>query len=240
MGYIPQDSLDNLKKYSYKGVDKWVEFRDIYCWNHVDNVSRSILSKHVLNPFWTWLVTLWPTSVAPNTVCEPHTHLQKDLKKILLDHAFRTFYSLFQLPHDAILRSHIFDGEGRSDWTSSLDIFHVNWHSRLGTNATCLNLTVMSRWAAGLFLYQSFDAIDGHVFRFFCSQSNSFNIIDWRKQARRTGMAGPLGEMFDHGASVLCLTFLVPSKSRLSRLWCNKYDCTPVFYVCGCSRSRYP
>ncbi|KAF8491996.1 Choline/ethanolaminephosphotransferase [Russula emetica] len=34
-------------------------------------------------------------------------------------------------------------------------------------------------WAAGLFLYQTFDAIDG-------------------KQARRTGMAGPLGEMFDH------------------------------------------
>jgi hypothetical protein len=37
-------------------------------------------------------------------------------------------------------------------------------------------------WAIGLFAYQSFDAIDG-------------------KQARRTGMAGPLGEMFDHGQS---------------------------------------
>jgi ethanolaminephosphotransferase len=36
------------------------------------------------------------------------------------------------------------------------------------------------RWAVGLFIYQSLDAIDG-------------------KQARRTGMAGPLGEMFDHG-----------------------------------------
>jgi ethanolaminephosphotransferase len=38
-------------------------------------------------------------------------------------------------------------------------------------------------WAIGLFMYQSLDAIDG-------------------KQARRTGMAGPLGEMFDHG--MLC------------------------------------
>lgn len=32
----------------------------------------------------------------------------------------------------------------------------------------------------GLFLYQTFDAIDG-------------------TQARRTGQSGPLGEMFDHG-----------------------------------------
>jgi hypothetical protein len=38
----------------------------------------------------------------------------------------------------------------------------------------------ITRWAIGLFAYQSMDAIDG-------------------KQARRTGMAGPLGEMFDHG-----------------------------------------
>ncbi len=26
MGYIPQESLENLKKYSYKGVDKWAHF----------------------------------------------------------------------------------------------------------------------------------------------------------------------------------------------------------------------
>ena len=43
------------------------------------------------------------------------------------------------------------------------------------------------RWAIGLFAYQSFDAIDG-------------------KQARRTGMAGPLGEMFDHGVFYPSLT----------------------------------
>ena len=41
---------------------------------------------------------------------------------------------------------------------------------------------LVNRWAIGLFAYQSLDAIDG-------------------KQARRTGMAGPLGEMFDHGES---------------------------------------
>lgn len=43
-----------------------------------------------------------------------------------------------------------------------------------------LDSWVYMSWGIGLFLYQSMDAIDG-------------------KQARRTGMAGPLGEMFDHG-----------------------------------------
>ncbi|KAL0952165.1 hypothetical protein HGRIS_008779 [Hohenbuehelia grisea] len=58
-------------------------------------------------------------------------------------------------------------------------------------------------WAAGLFLYQSLDAIDG-------------------KQARRTGMAGPLGEMFDHGCDALNTTLEVILAARalnLGRSW---------------------
>ncbi|CCM01447.1 uncharacterized protein FIBRA_03499 [Fibroporia radiculosa] len=58
-------------------------------------------------------------------------------------------------------------------------------------------------WAVGLFLYQTFDAIDG-------------------KQARRTGMAGPLGEMFDHGCDALNTTLEVILASRalnLGRSW---------------------
>ncbi|PSR72058.1 hypothetical protein PHLCEN_2v12088 [Hermanssonia centrifuga] len=50
MGYISRNALDNLKKYAYKGVDK------------------SLLSRFVLTPFWNWLVTLWPTWVAPNVI----------------------------------------------------------------------------------------------------------------------------------------------------------------------------
>jgi phosphatidylglycerophosphate synthase len=46
------------------------------------------------------------------------------------------------------------------------------------------------RWGISLFAYQSLDAIDG-------------------KQARRTGMAGPLGEMFDHGTYRSILIFLL-------------------------------
>jgi len=58
-------------------------------------------------------------------------------------------------------------------------------------------------WAAGLFLYQTFDAIDG-------------------KQARRTGMAGPLGEMFDHGCDALNTTLgviLTCHALNLGRSW---------------------
>ncbi|KAJ9125085.1 hypothetical protein QFC22_000038 [Naganishia vaughanmartiniae] len=45
-------------------------------------------------------------------------------------------------------------------------------------------------FSIGLFIYQSMDAIDG-------------------KQARRTGMAGPLGEMFDHGCDAINVTLEV-------------------------------
>ena len=43
---------------------------------------------------------------------------------------------------------------------------------------------VYASWAIGLFLYQTFDAVDG-------------------SQARRTGQSGPLGELFDHGVDAL-------------------------------------
>jgi ethanolaminephosphotransferase len=43
---------------------------------------------------------------------------------------------------------------------------------------------VYASWAIGLFLYQTFDAIDG-------------------TQARRTKQSGPLGELFDHGVDAL-------------------------------------
>ncbi|KAH7886398.1 CDP-alcohol phosphatidyltransferase-domain-containing protein [Phlebopus sp. FC_14] len=58
-------------------------------------------------------------------------------------------------------------------------------------------------WAIGLFMYQSFDAVDG-------------------KQARRTGMAGPLGEMFDHGCDAINTTLEVILAARalnLGRSW---------------------
>ncbi|KAF2724740.1 Choline/ethanolaminephosphotransferase [Polychaeton citri CBS 116435] len=51
---------------------------------------------------------------------------------------------------------------------------------------------VYGTWSVGLFLYQTFDAVDG-------------------TQARRTHQSGPLGELFDHGVDALntCLEVLL-------------------------------
>lgn len=147
MGYIPQHSLENLKKYQYKGVDK------------------SLVSRYILNPFWTWFVTLWPHSVAPNTIT-----------LIGLSIVFFNFFTL--LYYDPL---YLTEKDGNYN--------PPRW--------------VYFTWAVGLFLYQSLDAIDG-------------------KQARRTGMSGPLGEMFDHGCDALNTTLECILASRalgLGRSW---------------------
>jgi len=56
--------------------------------------------------------------------------------------------------------------------------------------------------ALGLFLYQTLDAIDG-------------------KQARRTGTAGPLGELFDHGCDSVSTMFVCLASSCSVRLGQN-------------------
>ncbi|KAG9083953.1 hypothetical protein FRC06_004305 [Ceratobasidium sp. 370] len=130
-GYIPQHSLEGLKKYKYSGVDK------------------SLLSNYVLNPFWNQFVKIWPKTVAPNTI----TFL--GLCLVLTNFATLLYY-------DPTFLSEKGGATGPPQW-------------------------VYFTWAAGLFWYQAFDAIDG-------------------KQARRTGMAGPLGQMFDHGCDALNTT----------------------------------
>ena len=47
---ITKAQLAGVDQYKYSGVDK------------------SVVSKHVLGPFWTWLVTLFPKTLAPNMV----------------------------------------------------------------------------------------------------------------------------------------------------------------------------
>ncbi|KIK62271.1 hypothetical protein GYMLUDRAFT_42209 [Collybiopsis luxurians FD-317 M1] len=146
MGYIPEERLQNLKKYSYKGIDK------------------SILSKYALNPFWNWFVTLWPTSVAPNTIT------LSGLCIVIINFITLLYYDPNYL-------------------TEKGGAYIPQW--------------IYFTWGIGLFLYQSFDAIDG-------------------KQARRTGMAGPLGEMFDHGCDALNTTLeaiLTAQALNLGRSW---------------------
>ncbi|RDA91933.1 hypothetical protein CP533_1294 [Ophiocordyceps camponoti-saundersi (nom. inval.)] len=58
-------------------------------------------------------------------------------------------------------------------------------------------------WAAGLFLYQTFDAVDG-------------------TQARRTKQSGPLGELFDHGVDALNTSLevlLFAASQNLGQSW---------------------
>lgn len=50
---ITKDQLRGVDQYKYSGIDK------------------SVVSKHVLGPFWTWLVTLFPRNLAPNAVSLP-------------------------------------------------------------------------------------------------------------------------------------------------------------------------
>jgi len=143
MGYIPQYALENLKKYQYKGVDK------------------SLTSRYILNPFWNWLVTLWPTWAAPNVIT------LTGLCMVLLNFATMLYYDPAYLAERG-------GASGPPRW-------------------------IYFTWAVGLFLYQSLDAIDG-------------------KQARRTGMAGPLGQLFDHGCDALNTTLEVVLASRALNL----------------------
>ena len=83
---------------------------------------------------------------------------------IFTDHADRLNDCLFQLPHNDLLRSHVSYGKTRRGRSSTLGIFHVcpsiiiifAWAHPLSNRH--------HRWAIGLFLYQSLDAIDGSVY----------------------------------------------------------------------------
>ncbi|KAG0073368.1 hypothetical protein BGZ89_004207 [Linnemannia elongata] len=48
--YIPTEYRQNLSKYKYSGIDE------------------SLLSRYVLGPYWTKLVTFFPVTMAPNTI----------------------------------------------------------------------------------------------------------------------------------------------------------------------------
>jgi ethanolaminephosphotransferase len=48
--YIPNSRVKNLHLYKYSGADD------------------SLVSKYILGPYWNWLVSLFPTWIAPNTI----------------------------------------------------------------------------------------------------------------------------------------------------------------------------
>ncbi|XP_057799211.1 choline/ethanolaminephosphotransferase 1-like [Salvia miltiorrhiza] len=126
MGYIGAHGVAALRKHKYSGVD------------------HSIVSKYVLQPFWTRCVNLFPLWMPPNMI---------------------TLIGSMFLVTSALL-GYIYSPQ--------LDSPPPRWVN----------------FAHGLllFLYQTFDAVDG-------------------KQARRTNSSSPLGELFDHGCDALGCAF---------------------------------
>ncbi|XP_020522671.1 choline/ethanolaminephosphotransferase 1 isoform X2 [Amborella trichopoda] len=126
MGYIGHHGVGALHRYKYSGVDK------------------SFLAKHVLQPFWSRFVSLFPLWMPPNMIT-------------LLGFMFLVISVLLAYMYSPFLDT------APPRWV------HVA-HGLL------------------LFLYQTFDAVDG-------------------KQARRTNSSSPLGELFDHGCDALACAF---------------------------------
>ncbi|MCJ1479986.1 hypothetical protein MMC06_000140 [Schaereria dolodes] len=97
----------------------------------------------------------------------------------------------------------------------------VNFFTMLWYNPTLdqdMPRWVYASWAIGLFLYQTFDAVDG-------------------TQARRTHQSGPLGELFDHGVDA-CNTvlevLLFAAAMNLGQSWytvLTLFGATFTFYV---------
>ncbi|PWZ01102.1 hypothetical protein BCV70DRAFT_199469 [Testicularia cyperi] len=175
--YIPAHRVPNLHLYKYSGTDK------------------SLVSKYILGPYWNWLVQLFPTTIAPNTitlsglilVCfnfatlayvDPGLQCATQLK---LDPSAHASALRSAFPADALPVRPLFGNFGIPAPVAKVD-FAPSSHS-----ASCLPAWIFYTWAICLFAYQSLDSIDG-------------------KQARRTGMAGPLGELFDHGCDALNTT----------------------------------
>ena len=125
MAYIPIHALAGLRNYRYKGVDKYVSFTRGYIGAIAERrPERSFLSNYVLNPFWTWFVTLWPTWIAPNVVCT-HMHVTARSDLIPVDNADWAGDRAVQLCVAVILRSYVFDGKRWRDGPAKLAVFYV-------------------------------------------------------------------------------------------------------------------
>ncbi|KYK59904.1 ethanolaminephosphotransferase [Drechmeria coniospora] len=128
MVYVRQMNLAALREYKYSSVD------------------RSLTSKYIMRPWWNFVISFFPLSIAPNLIT---------------------------------LTGFMF---------VVVNFLTLLWYTPL-LDQDCPRWVYFS-WALGLFLYQTFDAIDG-------------------SQARRTKQSGPLGELFDHGVDALNTTLEV-------------------------------
>ncbi|XP_064999359.1 choline/ethanolaminephosphotransferase 1-like isoform X1 [Musa acuminata AAA Group] len=164
MGYIGHHGVATLHKYKYSGVDK------------------SLLAKYVLQPFWSRCVALFPLWM-------PCLMWKAKLGKNPTSVA--SFFCTSSIAKSSLLKeqsSHLCDFQ-----ITLMGLMFLVTSAVLGYIYSPHLDTAPPRWvhlAHGLllFLYQTFDAVDG-------------------KQARRTNSSSPLGELFDHGCDALTCAF---------------------------------
>ena len=126
---------------------------------------RSLMSRYVLGPYWSWFVTLWPLSVAPNTVSRSIKLLGQISRELIFDitdHTDWLRHRFFQFFHNAVLQSLVSYGKTRRRRTSTLGVFNVRRYVIVIFPGLTRRQSSL-RWALGLFLYQSLDAIDGYI-----------------------------------------------------------------------------
>lgn len=173
--YIPHNKRSRLLKYKYSSTDKSLTSVHPHSLLHrlalrptfQLNLPAS-LQKYILNPYWTWLVTLFPENMAPNAI----TLLGLSL-------VFTNFLTL--LYYNPTLACgpkplHVSLGgtwdplfkpsslAGKADFVGWLHWLGFGAQGKAGlveAGAECAPRWLFFTFAVGLFMYQSLDAIDG-------------------------------------------------------------------------------
>ncbi|KAM0866480.1 hypothetical protein ACQ4PT_042606 [Festuca glaucescens] len=177
MGYVGSHGVATLRRYKYSGVD------------------HSIVAKYILQPFWSRFVHLFPLWFPWERamffiVVGDQRHIMCLLMSSCTVYlcsnvtGLKTNFLSFVFCVEIICRPNMITLTGFMFLLTSAFLgFLYSPHLD----------TAPPRWvhlAHGilLFLYQTFDAVDG-------------------KQARRTNSSSPLGELFDHGCDALACAF---------------------------------
>ena len=160
MGHIPQRSLENLKKYAYKGVDKWVLLHHsmfpTYCNCYLGHWFHVMSWTHFGPGLLPYGLSLWPPTRSVQSVwycSNSGTHLK---------HLFRSLWLAWAL---CLLISSRYFTMTLYIWRNmkARRAHRTGYTTRKMASSRPQLLLILSeiRWAAGLFAYQSLDAIDG-------------------------------------------------------------------------------
>ena len=142
----------------------------------------------------------------------------KQYKYAGVDHSLVSKYILKPFYNNVVIKCFPMSMAPNAITLSGFSFVVLNFLTLLWYNPTLdqdMPRWVYASWAIGLFLYQTFDAVDG-------------------TQARRTHQSGPLGELFDHGVDA-CNTvlevLLFAAAMNLGQGWCT------VLTLFGCKHN---